>query len=107
MRFCKHISFYHGGNNYITFSAAAFENLIHKYNLSFITSDFLSADCINLNQKTYNGKKENIREFARLFQEYAAGAVLSWDDVIKWTAFFEYAGKKYGLLKEFRTEGII
>ena len=107
MRFYKTFLFYHGGNPYITFTADAFEKMIHKYNLDMINENTIQVYDANINKRTYSGKKENIRQFAQMFQRWAAGAVLSWADVAAWGAFFEHVGRKYGLLTEFKEEGII
>ena len=53
----------------------------------------------------YQKQKERIREKAISF--YDDFPVLSWSELQEWTDYFYRQGKKYGLLQEFRENGII
>lgn len=56
--------------------------------------------------KTYTEKKESIRQQAQDFQNVFDSMMLYWSDIDEIGAFFERNGKRYGLLKEFRENGI-
>ena len=55
----------------------------------------------------YKFKKEALREFAIEWQRAQADCVMSWGDVAWYNDFFETYGRKYGLLREFKENGII
>ena len=54
----------------------------------------------------YQYKKEALREFAKEYQRIFPHINSTWEDVIWFSSFFEQYGRKYGLLKEFRENGI-
>ena len=54
----------------------------------------------------YQKKRFFLEEFAKQWQYDFAEMIYSWEDVIFWGNFFETYGKKYGLLREFRENGI-
>lgn len=57
---------------------------------------------------TYAQKKTEIRQMAIDYQtRFADGDTFYWSDIAEWTAFFMKYGKRYGLLTEFRENGII
>lgn len=55
----------------------------------------------------YKFKKEALRDFAIHYSHMVGEIVQSWEDVAWWSDFFTKYGKKYGLLREFRENGII
>lgn len=56
----------------------------------------------------YAEKKNEIRQMAIDYQNmFTDGETFYWSDIAEWTAFFEKYGKRYGLLKEFRENGIL
>lgn len=55
----------------------------------------------------YNQKKEAARRKAREWQEKFAENNYSYTELIKWYAYFVHLGKKYGLLREFRENGLL
>lgn len=57
--------------------------------------------------KTYKQLKERARDTAKAWQVEASEIALSWEGVQIAQAYFEKTGKRYGLLKEFRENGII
>lgn len=57
--------------------------------------------------KTYRERKEATREQAIDFQNNFSDKSCSWEDLIALSYYFEKMGKRYGLLKEFRENGII
>lgn len=56
--------------------------------------------------KTYAEKKENLRNFAIEWQQDSAENNLSWKEMIYWQGWFEQMGRQFGLLNEFRENGI-
>lgn len=64
---------------------------------------------------TYKEKKEQARQEAINFQrgmsaekwDYTLENGCSYNELIKWQNYFVKLGKKYGLLKEFKENGII
>jgi hypothetical protein len=57
--------------------------------------------------KTYQEKQAEAREQAITWQLESAGNNYSYAELCDFYAHFEKLGRRYGLLKEFRTEGII
>ncbi len=57
--------------------------------------------------KTYKEKKEEIRQRAIEWQKDFEKQDYCWGDLIIYQEYFEDLGKRYGLLKEFRENGII
>jgi len=57
--------------------------------------------------KTYKQKKEEVRQQAIEWQNNAAAGVLHWTSVFWGTLYFEQKGRRYGLLTEFKENGII
>lgn len=55
----------------------------------------------------YQQQKERARERAVNFQLNFCEVSYSWRDLAEWGAYFSKLGKKYGLIKEFRENGII
>ena len=58
-------------------------------------------------RKTYKQLKEQARQQAIRFQLEIASLNLSWWDVAHYSIHFEKLAKRYGLIKEFKREGII
>lgn len=55
--------------------------------------------------KYLNGK-ENARNKAIDYQNWAADQELSYGELLEYSLYFEKLGKRYGLLAEFRENGI-
>lgn len=55
---------------------------------------------------TYNIKKDSIREQVIEWQNEFACHNYSYGELVEWQAYFGKMGKRYGLLKEFRENGI-
>ena len=53
----------------------------------------------------YQIEKENVREQAIEWQHSAQD--MSYEELFAWTSYFYMMGRKYGLLREFRENGII
>lgn len=56
--------------------------------------------------KTYEQKKEKVREQAKAWQEENSVTSKSYAQLINESSYFEKLGKRYGLLNEFRANGI-
>lgn len=56
--------------------------------------------------KTYQQRKEEAREKAIEWQYDFCNHNYSWGELAYWDNYFEKLGKRYGLLKEFRENGI-
>lgn len=57
--------------------------------------------------KTYEQKKEEVREQAKAWQEENSITSKSYAQLINESAYFEKFGRRYGLLREFRENGIL
>lgn len=51
--------------------------------------------------------KEEAREYAIDWQNWASEHSLSWADIAEWSGIFTYWGTKFDLLEEFKENGII
>ena len=56
---------------------------------------------------TYKEQKEKARELAVQWQYDFANNNYNWEEISEFTDFFTKLGKRYGLLKEFRENGVI
>ena len=54
----------------------------------------------------YQKAKENARKKAIEWQLNNDGLCLSWSELVYYQIYFEMIGRRYGLLKEFRENGI-
>ena len=57
--------------------------------------------------KTYEDKKDELRDKAIRIQHYIMNEHLSWWDIADLLDDLEKEARKYGLLKEFRENGIL
>ena len=57
--------------------------------------------------KTYQQRKESARSEAIEHQHAMQGGDISWNEYIYITSYFYKLGKRYGLIKEFKENGII
>ena len=103
-----HFTYYHGGNPYIAMTNKAFFNMICKYNL-MITDDTFYHVCSERKpyKKTYQSIREILRDFANDWRLNYPIVSYFQRNLADYQAFFEEYGKKYGLLREFRENGII
>lgn len=56
---------------------------------------------------TYQEKKADVRQKAINFLQVSSEYDFSYSEIIKYQNYFLKQGKRYGLLKEFRENGII
>ena len=58
-------------------------------------------------KKTYQEKKEEIREQAIEWQHTTAQETMYWSEVAYWGNYWYKKAKRYGLVKEFKENAII
>lgn len=56
---------------------------------------------------TYKEQKQRARELAQTWQHDFANNNYSYEEIGEFTNFFTQLGKRYGLLKEFRENGVL
>lgn len=97
-----------GSNPYITTNTKNLFNMILKYHLEQVDADgFEVIERRKPYKKTYESIKGVLVDFAIDWQRAFSELVYDWGAVAFWGSFFEEYGKKYGLLREFRENGII
>ena len=64
---------------------------------------------LHVHGDTYEKRKDDVRnkaiDFQRLFGEYSVP--MSWTELAMWGEYFEKQGRRYGLVAEFRENGIL
>ena len=116
MRTWLHFEFTNGSNPYILFldHPKAYNNMflwITAFDLELIPGfENFCFECIatenRINRKNYAEVKERIRDFAIEWQRITSEVTADYEYFSFWGGFFEYYGKKYGLLTEFRENAI-
>lgn len=98
-----------GANPYIaTSNKKMFEMFCNYYTTQLNSNCFVVNGLKQWNGKrTRQGYKELVRAIALDWQGDFSQHHYSYCDIADWVNFFEEYGKKYGLLKEFRKNGII
>jgi len=94
------------GNPYIAMTNKRFFEMLCRWETEQVSSVEFKAVRRIFGIKTYADKKELLRGFAIEWQNRFPDMIYSWSDVDNWQGFFEEYGKKYGLLREFRENGI-
>lgn len=56
---------------------------------------------------TYQERKEQARREVQEWQLMSGEVATSWEEIFQQCAYFEKLAKRYGLIKEFKREGII
>lgn len=85
-------------------------NMIVKYRIQMIDTDnfiFTNPTEAYFNKQNYSYYKNALREFAKEWQYNILNTDVSYGDMLSWFTFFNKYGKRYGLLREFRENGII
>lgn len=96
-----------GSNDYISFNTATFWEMLISHNLLQTGErSFLVTGCQKW-RKTYKQERAILRDFAIDWQYVANLCSYSYLDLAFWGDFFETYGRRYGLLTEFRENGII
>lgn len=109
-----HFTFKDGSNPYIAKTNKAFFNIISKYYVyQTETNEFYvdsKAQILTVTGKKLSSReknKESLRDFAIQWQYDFANFNYSYSDLAMYTDFFNEYGKKYGLIREFRENGIL
>ena len=106
--FYTHFTYYHGGNPYVAFNNKALFDMICKYHLEQVGDTFYHVYAERKPyKKTYAALREILRDFAIDWQLSFSRFIYYQNTLIDYQSFFEDYGKKYGLLREFRENGII
>lgn len=101
--------FGNGSNPYVTTTGEKLFHMFCKYYTEQFTSNtfvVLGERKWNGNRQTKQGRKEVLRAIAKEWQIHFGEFDYSALEVAEWTNFFETYGRKYGLLREFRENGI-
>lgn len=103
-----HFTFADGSNPYIATTTKAFLFMLMHYEVKQTEArDFLvTSDKQKAHPKGYRPTQEAIREIAVDWSWSGAEFEYSYQDLIEWQEFFHEYGKKYGLLREFKENGI-
>jgi len=110
-----HFDYKDGSNPYISTTNKNLFKMICKYYLTQTGEKAFKIEgkneiwTSNPNKKmsAYQKRRFFLEEFAKNWQYNFADMRYDWQTIIEYTAFFEEYGKKYGLLREFRENGII
>lgn len=109
-RMFQHFEFTNGSNPYIAIRTDTFFYMVCKYFLTQTSKHGFKA----YEERTANPEKLNreykkaiLREFAIEWQNAFDCFNYSYSDLAEWQAFFEEYGRRYGLIREFRENGII
>ena len=108
-------SHYDGSNPYVTKNNAELFRMIKDFQLdqvennSFKIIDKAQYWTAHPGRKltAYEKGRAALRDFAQIWQGAFHMFNYSWGDLCGWYGFFEEYGKKYGLLREFRENGVI
>lgn len=109
-----HFSYYDGSNPYIAMHGAELFRMVKKYQLdqvaenAFKVVDTVHYWTVHTGRKltSYEKAQAALRDFAQIWQGSAYMFNYSWGELCDWAGFFEEYGRKYGLLREFRENGI-
>ncbi len=81
--------------------------LTQEFSTGFIVEKERRIKTLDHKRITWSDKKEILRDFAIDWQLSFNRFCYSYSELIDYQSFFEEYGKKYGLLREFRENGII
>ena len=94
------------GNPYVAMTNKRFFEMICKYDVEQTLSNIFYVIGEREKVKTYEDKKALLRDFAIEWQNRFPDLIYSWVDVDNCQDFFEEYGRKFGLLREFRENGL-
>ena len=102
-----HFTYADGCNNYIAKTQDELRRMLFKY--EYEQTGERNFHIIGRAKKptTYAEKQNAFRDIAIKWQNDFYKWCYTWQDVAEYGEFFETYGKRYGLLKEFRENGII
>jgi len=101
-----HFAYSDGSNPYIAKTYAALFNMVRKYNLRQVWNNQFIVESTRKSKPTYDETKQILRDFAIMWQHRFDKVSWSYEDIANYEGFFRTYGKKYGLLREFRENGI-
>lgn len=103
-----HFLFADGSNPYIAITHEKLFDMIRKYDLeqldvdTFLVHGEVHFWTVKKHLSAYDKAKTALHDFAIDFQRKASELDYSYGEFARWQDFFEFYGKKYGLLREFR-----
>jgi len=103
----RHFSFFSGSNPYISTTDSEFWRMLKRYQLFFSGENMFNASRRLNPPRTREEKKEILRDFAADWQSAFSLYSPSYLDIADWQSFFAMYGRKYGLLREFRENGVL
>lgn len=108
-----HFDYKDGSNPYITTTNAAFLSMWMKYDIEWEDNGMFVVNgpvqWVNYRAQKITGRekaKTVLREIAYQWQYMHDEFDFTWSNYCEWQEFFEEQGRKYGLLREFRENGI-
>lgn len=112
-----HIEWNDGSNPYVALHNETFEEVCYGNELKllgFSPARFLATNRRNIREfghqrpsNDYYSRKYFWRKWFIDFSDESVNFSESWNDVVEWTDFAEYIARKYGLVREFRENGIL
>ena len=104
----NHFEYCNGSNPYITKTNKELFRMFCKYYYTQISEHgFVITGVRVWTRHTYEAKKQLLRAVAIDWQNDFSQFAYSWGDLADWGGFFEELGKEYGLITEFKENGII
>lgn len=103
------ITYFHfgnGSNPYMAVNDKAIFFMVCHYDLDMVAARSFEVLGYRTKYLDRAGKKEALRDFAKHYQSRSCMFESSWLNECEWGSFFENYGKRYGLLREFRENGI-
>ena len=110
LNFWKVYYFNDGSNPYISYTYRRFWEMLMAFDPEMIDNNhFRIAGYMRYKPTTYEGKKDRLRNFAIHWQDRIGSGDfdMSWENVLDWQGFFYHYGKHYGLIREFKENGIL
>lgn len=105
----RHIEFESGSNPYISVTDDNFAWMVFHYDVEINEVRPGVVYCTAHDAKpatTYAEHKARIENLAKSYQDASSEGSEYWADVAEWGEFFTYYGKRYGLMRAFRENGI-
>ena len=106
-----HFEFNNGSNPYIATRTDTFFYMVCKYYIYQVSEFGFKVEGEREITKGYSltraDKKAILRNFAEDWQRAFDCFRYSWGELAEWQTFFKEYGKRFGLLREFRENGII
>lgn len=103
---CEKLYIYHENDGKVVFKL---EDAPFIYTYTGRASDntpLVVYETMRIKGRSYNEKKANLEDMAKDWQRDFENHSYSWGDLAEASAFFLENGKRYGLLQEFRENGI-